>query len=103
MRPYLGDVLVTALLCCLARALWPEGLGLLPVWVFLFSVLVEFSQLWDLPRLLGLEGTVVAVILGSSFDWRDIGCYAAGCVLFFLAERLLSSPRGACQNEKNKV
>ena len=30
------------------------------------------------------------VILGSTFDWKDIACYAVGCVLIFLFERILS-------------
>ena len=87
VRPYLGDVLVTALLCCLVRTLWPEGSKALPVWVFAFSAAVEFSQLWDLPRLLSLEGTLWQVLMGSSFDWRDLLCYAAGCGIFALTER----------------
>lgn len=88
VRPYVGDVLVTALLGCMIRAVWPEKWRLLPVLIFLFSVAVEFSQLLNLPKLLGLEGTVIAVIMGSSFSWLDILCYAAGCGIFWLFDRM---------------
>jgi hypothetical protein len=37
IRPYVGDMLITVLLCCLMRVLLPNGSRLLPVWVFLFS------------------------------------------------------------------
>lgn len=88
IRPYIGDVLVTALLCALVRTVLPEGVKLLPVWVFLFAAAVEFQQLLGLPKLLGLEDTVIGVIVGSTFDWKDILCYGAGCVIFGAAEVL---------------
>lgn len=93
IRPYVGDLLVTVLLCCLMRVLWPKGNRLLPVWVFLFSGAVECIQLLDLPARLGLEGSVFAIILGSTFDWKDLLCYAAGCVLFALAEQLCAKKK----------
>ena len=83
----MGDVLVTVLLCCLLRSIWPNGSPRLPVWVFGFSAAVECIQLLELPTRLGLESTVLGVILGSTFDWKDLVCYAVGCVLFALAER----------------
>lgn len=90
VRPYLGDVLVTVLLCVLVRIFLPEGMKLLPVWVFLFAAAVEIAQLLALPKLLGLEDTVFAVITGSVFDWKDIVCYGAGCVSFGAAQWLWS-------------
>lgn len=86
IRPYAGDVLVTVLLCCLGRIFLPHSSRWLPVWVLLFSGAVECSQLLDLPARLGLEGTALDVALGSTFDWKDLLCYAAGCGLFALTE-----------------
>lgn len=83
VRPYVGDVLVTVLLCCLCRCLFPEGRWL-PVRVLLFSVAVECVQLVEIPV---LEGTVLGIILGSTFDFVDLICYAVGCGLFAAAER----------------
>ena len=86
IRPYFGDVLVTVLLCCLCRAVYPKLAPAMPV--FLFAVAVEFSQWLGLVNMLGLQGTVFAVIMGTSFSWIDILCYGAGCLLFMGAERL---------------
>lgn len=86
IRPYVGDLLVTVLLCCLVRVFFPEGSRLLPVWVFAFAAAVECSQLLNLPKLLGLEGTALAIALGATFDWKDLLCYLAGCGLFCLTE-----------------
>jgi len=88
IRPYVGDLLVTVLLCCLCRVIFPK-LSPAPA-VFLFSVGVEGLQWLRLSEKLGLEGTVPGVILGSTFDWRDLLCYALGCILFAAAEYSIS-------------
>lgn len=81
IRPYVGDVLVAVLLCCLVKGLFPRSKGT-ALWVFVFCVLAEAIQLLQLPTVLGLEGTVLAVALGSTFDWLDLLCYFIGCALF---------------------
>ena len=86
IRPFVGDVLVTVLLCCLCRCVKPEGMPLLPVWVLLFSILVECAQLIEIPA---LDGTLLGIILGSTFDIADLVCYAIGCALFAGAEKYM--------------
>ena len=87
IRPYFGDVLVTILLCCLVRAVFPKGLRLLPVGVFAFATAVEIAQYFDVVKLVGLEhNAFISTIVGRSFSWKDILCYAAGCLAFWLVE-----------------
>ena len=86
IRPYVGDILVTALLCCLGRAIVSKEFPWLPAAVFGFSVIVECAQTIDIPA---LNGTLLGIILGSTFDWADILCYGIGCLIFWAAEHLL--------------
>lgn len=89
IRPYGGDILVTVLLCCLVRILFPERIKLLPLLVFLFAVAVEVGQYFDYVTLLGLgDIAFFRVLLGTSFSVADIFCYGAGCLLFWGAEWL---------------
>ena len=88
IRPYVGDMLVTVLLCCLCRVIFPRLSPAIPV--FLFSALVEGIQWFGLTEKLGLQGTVLGIIIGSTFDWKDIFCYALGCIVFVITERLLN-------------
>lgn len=91
IRPYGGDILVTILLCCFVRIFLPEGVRLLPLWVFLFSAAVEIGQYFDYASFLGFsEPGIIRTILGSSFSLADLLCYAAGCVLFSIADLTLS-------------
>lgn len=90
IRPYGGDILVTVLLCCFVRIFLSEGVRLLPLWVFLFSAAVEIGQYFDYASILGFtEPGIMRTILGSSFSLADLLCYAAGCILFALAELYL--------------
>ena len=89
IRPYGGDILVTILICCFMRMIFLDKIPLLPLWVFLFAVLVEVLQYFDIVSLLGLGDIKFFVILiGNSFSFADIICYAVGCVLFYLREKL---------------
>lgn len=81
IRPYVGDILVAVLLCCLAKAVWPR-LPLTALWVLLVCVAAETVQLLNLPARLGLEGTVLEIALGATFDWKDLLCYFIGCAAF---------------------
>lgn len=88
IRPYVGDMLVTVLLCCFCRMIVPRLSPAIPV--FLFAAVVEGLQWLDLTEKLGLQGTVMGIIIGSTFDWKDVFCYALGCVVFVIADRLLN-------------
>ena len=87
IRPYVGDVLVTVLLCCLSRGVLPKLHPALPV--FGIALAAELWQWTGLTKSLGLDGTVLGIILGATADWKDIVCYGLGCLLFSLTEYLL--------------
>ena len=88
IRPYGGDILVTVLLCCFLRILWPERLPLLPLFVFLFAAAVEVGQYFDFVSWTGLgKIRFFRILLGSTFSPVDIACYLTGCILFTVTER----------------
>lgn len=87
IRPYVGDVLVVILLCCLLRVIWPNGIKYLPLYVFLFAVFIEILQgigISSMPII--RENKTLYIALGSVFDLSDILCYAVGCALIFISE-----------------
>lgn len=90
IRPYGGDILVTVLIGCFVRIFIPNGLRLLPLWVFLFAAAVEIGQYFDFVSLLGAgNNTFFRILLGSTFSWVDLVCYGAGCFLFFLFDHCM--------------
>lgn len=90
IRPYIGDVLVTLLLCALIRIFITDKIRLLAVYVFIFSFFVEVGQYFNYVKLLGLSDIkFLSILMGTSFSWIDIICYAVGCLIFFVIEMTL--------------
>ena len=90
VRPYVGDMLVTLLLCCLCRVIIPDKIRMLPVYVFVFAACVEIGQYFDVVALLGLaDNRILSIALGRTFSWMDIVCYAVGCVAAFLLDQII--------------
>ena len=84
IRPYGGDILVTLLICCVLRVVWPQRYRL-PIagGVLVFAILVEVGQYFGLVYLLGLGHVeFFRIIIGTGFSWWDMLCYAVGCGIF---------------------
>ena len=80
VRPFIGDVLVVILIYTFIRIFIPERVRLLPLYIFIFSVIVEILQYFKIVEVLGLQDNkVMSTVIGTSFDIRDILCYFVGC------------------------
>ncbi len=90
VRPYVGDVLVVILIYCLIRIVKPTGIKLLPLYVFIFALIVELLQLAKIVDLIGIpHDSIVAIMVGTSFSFIDIICYAVGCGITYVTELII--------------
>ena len=97
VRPYIGDVLVVVLLYTFVRIFLPEGVRLLPLYIFLFAAGVEVLQYFRIAEVLGVaDHRILSVVIGSVFDVKDIVCYGVGCVLLGAYEWLCQVHTKAC-------
>lgn len=91
IRPYIGDVLVVILLYCLIRSFFKK-IRFLPFYLFLFGVVVEFAQYYKIVYLLNLQhNKILSIIIGSSFDIKDILCYLAAMIILIIWEKIENS------------
>ena len=81
MRHYAGDVLAVILLYALARAIFSEPPLNLPLKIFAFAAALELVQYFGVVQILGIENKILKVMIGGTFDFADLLCYAAGCGL----------------------
>lgn len=81
IRPYVGDMIVTAVVYCFVRIFIPDGVKLMSLYVMIFSIAVEIAQYFNYVELLGFQDNpILSTAMGTSFAWEDIWCYAVGCI-----------------------
>ena len=94
VRPYIGDLLVVILIYMTVRSFIPEGIKMLPLYVFIFAVIVEILQFFDVVSMLKVSDNAAArTIIGTSFSWTDIIMYAIGCLMTYILQFFINKDR----------
>lgn len=94
IRPYIGDVLVVMVLYCFVRIFIPNGVKMMPLYIFVFAAGVEILQYFSLIEVLGLgKNRFLRILIGTVFDVKDIICYGVGCAV-------ITAMTGICRNMK---
>ncbi|MFM7601250.1 MAG: DUF2809 domain-containing protein [Pseudanabaena sp.] len=87
IRPFVGDVLVVILIYCFVKSFWKVRSRVAAISVFVFACAIEGLQYLNLVDRLGLaQNKILATILGTTFDWKDILAYALGTVIILVWE-----------------
>lgn len=90
VRPYFGDVLVVILVYCFVKSFVKIAVLPAAVLVLLFAFAVEALQFMNIVEKLGLQDNAMArTVIGTSFSWHDLLCYALGIFTVLLAEKAL--------------
>jgi hypothetical protein len=81
IRPFIGDVLVVILIYCFFKTFLNIHSSIVALSVFAFACTIEILQYFNFVKILGWQKyQIIAVSLGSTFDWKDIIAYAIGIV-----------------------
>lgn len=91
LRAYFGDVLVVILIYTfILTFLDIKNKMLLNIGVFLFACVIEFAQYFHFAQWFGLKDNKIAmIVLGNSFSWIVILCYAMGSFCIFTFHKIL--------------
>ncbi|MCC8251834.1 ribosomal maturation YjgA family protein [Vibrio campbellii] len=88
IRPTVGDVLVVVWLYYFLASLFSMPVNWLVSLVVLIAFAVELGQLLQVAAWLGVEpSSPLAVILGATFDWKDLLAYCIGGLLCWWIEK----------------
>ncbi|MEP0948837.1 DUF2809 domain-containing protein [Leptolyngbya subtilissima] len=87
IRPLIGDILVVVLIYCFIKAFWQVRPITAALGVFAFTCLIEGLQYLQLVDRIGLrDNRLIATVLGTTFDSKDILAYAIGAALMLVAK-----------------
>ena len=89
VRPYVGDMIVTVLVWSFARIAFPQKFRLMSLYVMIFATLIEIGQYFNYVDVLGITNPILVTMMGTSFAWADLACYAVGCVVAAVADYFL--------------
>ncbi|MGD1465200.1 DUF2809 domain-containing protein [Vibrio harveyi] len=88
IRPTVDDVLVVVWLYYFLASLFSMPVNWLVSLVVLIAFAVELGQLLQVAAWLGIEpSSSLAVILGATFDWKDLLAYCIGGLLCWWMEK----------------
>lgn len=87
VRPYLGDVLAVVCVYFLARVILLDSPRYLSIFVTAFAFVVELVQLTQLSEALP---SPLSVIVGGTFDFKDLACYLVGGFACFLVDKKIT-------------
>lgn len=94
LRSYFGDVLVVVLIYTFIQSFFEVDKIKTIIGVLIFSFAIEFLQYFHFAEVLGFkENKLAMIVLGNSFSWIDILCYAIGCLAIYVVEILIPSPK----------
>lgn len=85
IRPYIGDILVIILMYTFIRSFIKKPIKFLSIYLFVFATFVEIIQYFKILELIGLQNNkILSIILGSTFDIKDVLCYLIGSIILLV-------------------
>lgn len=91
IRPFVGDALIVGVIYFFIRS-FIKKLRFLPVYVFLFACVIEVGQYFNLVSILHMENFKLAkIIIGATFDFKDIFSYLIGTIFIYVYETVEDS------------
>ena len=84
IRPYIGDILIIICIYLFAKTIFLNKLKYLSLYILILAIVVEVMQYFNLAN----NNRVMKIILGSTFDIKDIVCYVIGYIIIVLTEKI---------------
>ena len=89
---YLGDALYAVMFYLILSLLWLGGKPFFKAFIVMgLMAVIEVFQLTQIPMLLSRNSNsffrIVALLLGTKFEWLDLASYLIGIILIFLLDQ----------------
>lgn len=89
IRPFIGDILVIILMYTFIKGVIAKPVKYLPLGLFIFASGVETAQYFRIVEILNLQHNKFAsIVIGTTFDFKDILCYFAAMVILMVWEKI---------------
>ena len=90
IRENIGDVLVVPCIYALLKFIFPKTKHL-ALYVLILAIIVEFLQLLNITNIISNNNKILSIVLGGTFDIKDIICYTVGYILIIINKKTPNS------------
>lgn len=84
IRPYIGDILVIPLIYSFLNIFFKNNYKKYITAIVIFAIFIEILQFYNLVKMLGINNKVLKIVIGSTFDFKDIICYILGGIISYV-------------------
>lgn len=84
IRPYIGDILVIPLIYSFLNIFFKNNYKKYITAIVIFAIFIEILQFYNLVKILGINNKVLKIVIGSTFDFKDIICYVLGGIISYV-------------------
>lgn len=84
IRPYIGDILVIPLIYSFLNIFFKNNYKKYITAIVIFAIFIEILQFYNLVKMLGINNKVLKIVIGSTFDFKDIICYVLGGIISYV-------------------
>ena len=86
IRGNVGDILVVPCIYAFLKIFFQKQKNI-ELYVLIFAITVEFLQLLNITNIISNNNKILSIILGGTFDIKDIICYIIGYILIVINKR----------------
>jgi len=90
IRNVFGDYIIVFVMYCFIKTFFSVKTIYVAILVLLISYITEIFQYVDILKLLNISrNRSTDILVGSSFDWKDMAAYTAAFITILLVEKIL--------------
>lgn len=86
IRENIGDILVVPCIYTFLKTLFLNKYRYLDLYVLIFAIIIEILQLFNITTLIANNNKVINIVLGCTFDFKDIICYIIGYLIIVIVK-----------------
>lgn len=86
IRSYVGDILIIICLYCFAKTIFENKIKNIATYILILGIFAELMQYFNISQYIAGDNKVLKIILGTTFDIKDIICYVIGYVIIRVIE-----------------
>ena len=89
IRNYIGDILIIICLYFFSKIIFLDKIKNIELYILMLGIIAETMQYFNISKYLANDNKILKIILGTTFDIKDIVCYLIGCAIIVGTKKVI--------------